>query len=504
MSSKIIFKIFLLSICLGIILSNSLISLYLKKEAEIKKIISIIGESQSMWEFTDVSGYSISMSTPNGTGDGSDEYIKFSNFRFDNGTFESDQFNSTIQDDNKTLTSVSFETNSPIMKLKFNFDCNYKLVKNNNTINETNVFSWITLSTKQFNFTRKYLNYTSGENSLSFDLFLLDFKPFENQRIESLLKDHFTDSTLKGEIYSMAQGDIFRSINKYFSTLKNNKTISLITGEKNNSYTLSIKLTDNLFVPDNSSIINFLSGSILEAPQFDQEDSTFYKWTKFDHSEALGNSDFQIFIHKKIFHNLFKLDKDQKTFQVYNSDISDMKIYGLNELSINWLAQFYPTILDSRSITDKFHVEYKFTNITWDYYLTKVDFKFYFIDEVEVVLEFDMSFYFNIQTFERKLSEGNFGVNFGFTYEGSELSSCNIITKLSGKFNKQSFSKAMKDFVMAFMRKNKILRDYESFASIYEGFNRVEILKQGIVLGVASIPKVQMMEQEKGNLKFLQ
>lgn len=504
MTSKLVFKFFLLSICLGIILSSSLISLYLKKEAEVKKLISTIRDSQLNWEFNDVSSYSYTSSTPNSTGDGSEEYIKFSNFRFNNGTFESDQFETNIMDNNKTLTSISFQTNYPVMKLKFNFDCSYKLLKNNTILNETNVYSWITFSTKQFNFTRKYSNYISGENSLMFDLFLFEFKKLENKRIESLLTNHFTESTLKGEIYSMAQGDILRSVNKYFNTLKNDKTISLITTENNNTYTLSVNLTENPYVADNNSIINFLSGSILEAPQFDQEDSKFYKWTKFDHSEALGNSDFQIFLHKKIFHNILKLDKDKKTYQIFDSDIAAMKIYGLNELNINWLSQFYPTILDSKSSTDKFHVEYVFKNITWENYLTKIEFKFYFLDDNQnqTVLDFDMTFYFNIQTFDRKLSEGKFGINFGFTYEGSEISSFNIISKLYGKFYKESFSKVMKDFVIAFMKKNKILRDYESFAGIYEGFNRLEIIKQGVVLGVANTSTTKLMQ--KRFLNFLE
>jgi hypothetical protein len=403
-------------------------------------------------------------------------------------------------------SSIVLSSNTKSFQVKIKFNYNYQ--KSFNLITNT------TQGTGSIDLVSNIFNYTQIFDDYSYDItqFVNVSLIFVNSTLENV-----DDESIKNRISDVLKEEV--NVIETLTPLGNSLNLLIVPAiidlmkkkelakifvlqrKDGKNFMVSYALAADPVFPNNDSIIYFLDGSLKDTKTFEVEDANVPRFTNFTSSD----SDFQLFMSKKIFFNLFRLNYEKKLFTIYSSDLSALNIPEFSQMSINWLNLYYPDISLYRPRTEKFYIEYYFNSITWENNNAKVDITFFFVttDNIEICLEYRMTYYFLFEVLMNKNSAGFNGLNFVLRNPESFIfRQIQILTDIRSRFDYQSFNILAKKIIPAMFSNNNyyLLKDYEPFTALANEFDTLTTNNDGVIL---SLNKRSNIEKSKENVEHL-
>ena len=213
------------------------------------------------------------------------------------------------------------------------------------------------------------------------------------------------------------------------------------------------------------------------------EDSEISAFRNFDPSLSSE----QVFIHKKILINLFKLGNEKKLSLVTQEVIENLKPRGLKKLDIATLSKFYPSVLNYKPLDAEFYIEYYVNSVIFKNHDALVNYTFFFVSyDEEVLVKLNVTYNIIFEVIEdNESSAGQKRINFILRDKHSFVQrDVKIVSPVGTRINKKGLAEFLDDLLVLSYQNNHyvLLEDYVSFEKLIEKFDTVKPTDDGFVL----------------------
>jgi len=384
---------------------------------------------------------------------------------------------------NNTLEITSSKEMEGVYDLSIEFIYNHTTVYSNQTKEEKVGKGIIASKSKNFNVTLVYA-YPDYEVLYLVNVDL-DYKEHTleeaDERISFLLNRLLTDTNF--EDISNKVSDIIRdSLDKWGIQKENEKLFELTRRIPKKSYNVSYR--ESLAFDFNSTgVISLMEGDIEGEQLIYDEDSEISAFRNFDPSLSSE----QVFIHKKILINLFKLGNEKKLSFVTQEVIDTLKPRGLKKLDIETLSKFYPSVLNYKPLDGEFYIEYYVNSVIFKNHDALVDYTFFFVSyDEEVLIKLNVTYNIIFEVIEdNESSAGKKRINFILRDKHSfKQRNVKVISPVGTRTNKSGLAEFLDDLLVLSYQNNHyvLLDDYASFDKLIENFDTVKPTDDGFIL----------------------
>jgi hypothetical protein len=487
----------LFSIAVLQISSISLISKYQTRDLKIKEILNDIVKSEKYWNYDNLKLELMTKSIE--TAHHGAESLKLSEFKYIASFLSSSglvgKFDIKENHKNNTLEITSSKEMEGVYDLSIEFRYDYLADYKNGTIQEFNGKGIIYTKSQKFNVT---LVYTYPDYEVIYlvdvDLNYLEHSLEEDhQRISLILTDLLQENDFE-HINNQVSEIIRVSLEKWEIEKEDAKLFELTRKFPKKSYNVSYR-ESLAFDFDTTGVISLMEGDIEGQGLIYEEDSEFRAFRNFDPLLAPE----QLFIHKKILTNLFKLGAEKKLVTIRQENIDDLKPKGLKRLDIESLVKFFPEVSNKKPLDSEFYIEYYVDSVSYKYHDAYVNFIFFFVSyDEEVLLKLNFAYNVILEHLEDvETGIGAMSINFFIRDRRSfVLRDVKIISPLSTRINKSGLIEFLDDVLhLSYEKRNYILlNDFVTFDKLIEKFDTVKPTNDGFIL---------YHTLKKDNLKFL-
>lgn len=496
--NNLIISIFL-SLLVFRINTISLISKYQTQESKISEIISNLGKAVNDWKFEK---FSISKQTKSIDTQHSYEELSIDNFNYIGSFLTTNKLQGilNINEENvkNSLEITPTKEDESVYGLTIEFSYAYSNDFKNKTVQESNGKGEIILGCNRFNYTVEFsLSNYEILNLVDINLSLVDIVSDQDAqgRVPQMLKQAL-DEGLMDIISANISQEMVSSLDAFESQKENEKIFALTRREPEKVFNISYRHSLG-YVFDLIGVINFMEGSIEGEKILSGEDTSIEAFKDFDFEMQTD----QLFIHKKLLINLFKLGLERQLVTVTTDVTKQLKLKGFNEMSMKALSRFYPQVLNFKPIDTEFYIEYYVNSVTYVNNNALVNYSFFFVaEDEEVLVKFNCDYNFVFELIDETSEEtGKRSLNLVIRDSANLVQrDFKLLSPEVSKVDVRKLSLFVNDLLAASYRNKNyvLLKDFEDFGKLIEKFDSIKLLDDGLIL-------YQKLNSNEGNLKFL-
>lgn len=477
--NKLILIAIFLSFALLHITSITLISKYQTQEEKINEIVINLVDSEPQFKYNKLQLSEISKVNEL-------DSLKIYNISHSGSSLTTEYLHASfhLSPDNKRnsleIISKAAPADNHAFFLTLYFDYEYK--------NETGTFNGQgSLGTKAdlFNYTMEYLHPAYQViNHVDIKMSYKDHSLIEkDEKVSDLFKDLLLENRLDDELSQKVSAIIKESLDEIVINREDSKSFVLTRKEPNKKYTISSRESLAYEFDSSDGVISFMEGSIYGEKILADEDTDLPPFRGFDTSLKTD----QLFIHNKLFINLFKLGMEKKLATVRQKDINELDLEGV-KLDIKWLSQFYPQVKEIKAIDTDFYIEYYVNSVTYEEGQAPfINYSFFFIaEDEEVILKFNVSYqiFFDVLLNETETAFGGKSVNLAIQGSGNLfLKTLDIIAPTGTRLDKNGIHNFVNNLLVSSYVKNPyhLFNEYETFGNLIVRFDSFRDVQDGLI-----------------------
>jgi len=476
---------FFLLFTLPVVTSTNLISKLQSKKTFIDSIINELVNSAQTWDLAEIKMNNRQQQQIHENGRAME--VNLTNFNCTSKYLSTEHLQANIHQNSKNkinlIEVVSSNELDLVLMLNFTFNYDYKLVNSDGSEVFKSGTGWLKIVSNYFNLVRLFVMPKYKELSL----IDVKMKPLGyeldnyNEDVISLINELFEYDSLEDvekEIINM----IKNNLNDVNNKAEKEKEFSIQTRNHEMSYNISFKWANQPYLKEDK-IVSFMEGSIVNEDILVEEDAEISEFVDFN--SALSHSE-QLFIHKKLIVDLFRLNYEKKLFIINQEKINLMEFSPLNNMDMQFLGKYYPSIFDFKPSDSKFYFEFYVNSVLWDNKDALIKYTFYFMDlnDDQLLIEFDLLVFIFFDVEEMIRPDGSKGINFVIK-NGKNLNfeKFRLLNPRNVRFNTEKFYKLIKEFLIEhFDYENFVLfKNYETFSSLIESFDVVKTVSEGYI-----------------------